>query len=262
MGDRSSYPPGTFSWVDLATTDPADAKRFYGGLFGWGFNDVPTGNGFYSMAQLGGRDAAAIGEQQPDERNQGIPPHWNSYVTVADADATAENAGALGGNVIVPAFDVLDVGRMSVVADPTGAVFSIWQPKTNIGAGVVNEPGALTWNELGTTDVEKAKAFYHELFDWSYEDMGGGAYTVIRVGQRTNGGIRPQTEQEKGVPPNWLPYFAVASCDESAAGAGELGGNVLVPPMDVPVSDGQSRFAVIADPQGAVFALFAGPLDD
>jgi predicted enzyme related to lactoylglutathione lyase len=261
MGERTSYAPGTFSWVDLATTDTGAAKSFYGGLFGWTFEDNPIPDGgTYTMCRLNGTDVAAVAEQRDEERSQGIPPHWNSYVTVDDLEASAAKVSELGGNVILPPFDVLDAGRMAVAADPEGAVFMMWTPKNHIGAGLVNAPGALCWNELGTKDAAKATDFYKSLFRWTPEVLDGGAYTVIRVGDKSNGGIRPQTEMEANVPANWLAYFAVDNCDESAAKAGELGGTALVEPMNVPVSD-ESRIAVIADPQGAAFGLFAGPLD-
>jgi predicted enzyme related to lactoylglutathione lyase len=260
MGERTSYESGTFSWVDLSTTQPESAKSFYEALFAWTPEDMPTGNGTYSMFRKNGKDVAAASDQQEQERSQGIPPHWNNYVTVASVDESASKATELGGNAIVPPFDVLDAGRMAVAADPTGAVFSIWQPKNHIGAGLVNEPGALCWNELATNDTAKAKGFYSSLFGWSTEDFDDGSYTIVRVGDKSNGGIRPQSDQELGIPPNWLPYFAVENCDQSASKASELGANALVPPMDVPVAD-NSRIAVIADPQGAVFGLFSGPLD-
>jgi len=260
MGQRTSYASGTFSWVDLSTSDPEAAKSFYEGLFGWTHEDMPTGNGTYAMMRLNGKDVAAIAGQMDQEREQGIPPHWNNYVTVEDIDSSAAKASELGGTIMMEPFDVMDVGRMAVLADPTGAVFMLWQPKRHFGAGLVNEPGSLSWNELGTKDTAKAKEFYSSLLGWSNEDFDGGAYTIVRVGDKSNGGIRPQTEQEANIPPNWLPYFAVADCDSSAAKAAELGGTALVPPMDVPVAD-DSRIAVIADPQGAVFGLFSGPLD-
>jgi predicted enzyme related to lactoylglutathione lyase len=261
MGERTSHPPGTFSWIDLSTTDAGGAKAFYGGLFGWAFDDQPVGDGIvYTMCLLDGRAVCAISAQQEQERSQGIPPHWNNYVTVDDVDASTEKARELGGNVLAEPFDVLDAGRMSVVADPAGAVFSMWQPRNSIGAESVNVPGALTWNELATKDVEGAKKFYGGLFGWNLEDIEGGGmqYTMIRNGDRANGGIRPQSEMEAGIPPNWLPYFASASVDDTVAKAGELGGSVLMPPMTVPAG----RFAAMADPQGAVFAAFEGDFDD
>jgi predicted enzyme related to lactoylglutathione lyase len=261
MGERTSHSPGLFSWVDLATTDPAGAKSFYGGMFGWEFDDQPVGDGIvYTMCRLDGRAVCAISQQREDERAQGIPPHWNSYVTVDGVDACTAKAAELGGTVLVEPFDVMEAGRMSVVADPTGAVLSLWEPRQSIGAELVNVPGALTWNELGTKDVDTAKDFYAGLFGWRYEVIEGEGlqYTVIRNGDRTNGGIRAQTEQEAGVPPNWLAYFATASCDDTVASAQQSGGNTLVPPMSVPAG----RFTVTSDPQGAVFATFEGEFDD
>jgi hypothetical protein len=262
MGERTSHAPGTFSWVDLSTTDAEGAKAFYGGLFGWAFDDRPVGDGvIYTMCLLDGKAVCAISGQQEQERSQGIPPHWNNYVTVDDVGARTAQAGELGGNVVVEPFDVLDAGRMSVVADPTGAVFSMWEPRSSIGAEIVNVPGALTWNELATKDVERAKEFYGALFGWRLEDLegdGGMRYTMVHNGDRSNGGIRAQSEMEAGIPPNWLPYFATASADATVARAGELGGAVLMPPMTVPAG----RFAALADPQGAVFATFEGDFDD
>jgi uncharacterized protein len=261
MGERTSHPPGAFSWVDLSTSDAEGAKGFYGGLFGWAFDDRPVGDGIvYTMCLLDGKAVCAISEQQDQERAQGIPPHWNNYVTVEDVDARTQKARELGGNVLVEPFDVLDAGRMSVVADPTGAVFSMWEPRNSIGAEIVNVPGALTWNELATTDVDRAKEFYGELFGWRLEEMEGGPmrYVMIRNGDRSNGGIRPLSEMEAGIPPNWLAYFAADTVDDAVAKAGELGGRVLMPPVTVPAG----RFAPIADPQGAVFAVFEGDFDD
>jgi predicted enzyme related to lactoylglutathione lyase len=262
MGERTSHPPGTFSWVDLSTSDPAGAKGFYGELFGWEFDDQPVGDGIvYTMCRLDGGEVCALSEQQDQERSMGIPPHWNNYVTVDDVDARTAQASGLGGTVMAEPFDVLEAGRMSVVADPAAAVFSMWQPRNSIGATVVNVPGALTWNELATRDTEGAKRFYRGLFGWRLQDMdtgGGPAYAIIYNGERSNGGIREQSEAEAGIPPHWLPYFAVETADAAVARAGELGGTVLMQPTTVPAG----RFAAIADPQGAVFAVFEGEFDD
>jgi predicted enzyme related to lactoylglutathione lyase len=262
MGERTRYETGTFSWVDLATTDQEGAKAFYAGLFGWDYDDMPIGDGAtYTMCRLDGKDVAAIAPQRDEERKQGVPSHWNSYFTVHDLDEGAPRASELNGNLMMPPFDVLDAGRMAVVADPTGAIFLMWQPKNHIGAGLVNVPGALTWNELGTTDVAAAKQFYADLFGWTYDDLdmdGQGTYSIIRSGDRSGGGIRAQTPQEESIPPNWLAYFGAVSVEESAATANELGGNVLVPTMRVPAG----AFAVVADPRGAVFGLFEGDFDD
>jgi uncharacterized protein len=260
MGERTSYAPGTFSWVDLSTPGLDAATAFYEGLLGWTHNDFDTGEGgIYRMFQLDGKDVAAGSEQREEERSQGVPPHWNSYVTVESVDATTPRAGELGGSVFVEPFDVLDVGRMSVIADPAGAVLCLWEPRNNIGAGIVNVPGALCWNELSTNDPAKAKAFYANLLGWRLEDQTEPMpYTRIYVRDQMNGGMRPLGEQElgMGVPPNWMPYFATADNDGSARRVKELGGTVMVEPMPM----NGIKIAVAQDPTGAVFALFEGPL--
>ena len=263
MGTRTTHAPGTFSWVDVNTPDQEGAKRFYGEIFGWEYDDREAGPGVvYSMARIGGEDVAAISPPPPGDES---PPHWNNYVTVESADEIASRAAELGGNVVSEAFDVFDAGRMAVLQDPSGAFFMVWQPGENIGAGRVNEAGCLTWNELGTTDVDAATNFYGDLFGWGSEAMdtgGGPAYVIVRVGDRSNGGIREQSPQEReaGVPPNWMPYFVVRdSVDSSVAKVAELGGGTLLPPMDLPNA---GRIAAVHDPQGAAFALWEGPLDD
>jgi predicted enzyme related to lactoylglutathione lyase len=260
MGTRTSHPVGTFCWVDLQTTDTEAAKRFYSELFGWTYNEIPVGEtGTYAMALVDGEDTGAIGGMPPGAQ---FPPHWNSYVAVESADAAASRAREVGGTTPMEPFDVFEAGRMAVIADPTGATLMAWEPRQNIGAHRVNDPGCFTWNELGTNDPATAARFYGDLFGWTFEehDMGPlGTYRTIKNGDRPNGGIRPQSEQEAGVPPNWLVYFTVKDVDATVAKAGERGGRVLAPPMDLPMG---SRIAVLADPQGAAFALFGGEVDE
>ncbi len=263
MGTRTSHDPGTFSWADLQTSDQEAAKGFYGELFGWEFEDMPAGPGTtYSMASVDGSVAAAIAPLQAEDPG---PPRWNNYVTVEDAAATAAKAGEAGGSVMMDAFDVFEAGRMAVIADPTGAVFCVWEPKQRIGAEVVNEIGALTWNELATPDPAAAASFYTEVFGWGNDEMDTGdepSYTVIQVGDRANGGIREQSEEEKAqAPAYWVPYFAVESVDATVARAGELGGSAMMEPIDVPMGGG-GRIAALHDPQGAMFCLWQGEMDD
>lgn len=256
MGIRSEYAPGTFSWVDLATSDTEGAKRFYADLFGWETDDLPAGEGVvYTMCRIGDSNVAAIAELMQDQREMGIPPHWNNYVTVDDVDATTERAGELGATVMAPPFDVMDAGRMSVLQDPTGAFLMLWQAGENIGADLVNEPGSLTWNDLNTPDPDRAQEFYGALFGWSFEKVPGDFdYWVIRNGERTNGGM---LRFEDG-PPFWLPYFAVENVDDSAAKADATGGGKHAGPMTVP----NGRISVLNDPAGAVFAVYEGEFDD
>jgi predicted enzyme related to lactoylglutathione lyase len=257
MGERTQYTPGTFSWTDLSTTDQDAAKAFYSGLFGWEANDMPAGEGVvYSMMQIDGKDVAAIAPQQQEQREAGVPPMWQSYVTVESADAALERAKELGATVHAPAFDVLEAGRMGVVQDPQGAYFIVWEPKRHIGAGLVNVNGGLTWNELATPDLDAAAEFYGGLFGWSTASMEGPIpYLVIRNGESSNGGITHP--QPPGVPPHWLVYFGIEDLDAGLAKVAELGGKALTPAIAI----GMGRIGVVQDPQGAVFALFEGELD-
>jgi predicted enzyme related to lactoylglutathione lyase len=254
VGTRTEHAPGLFSWVDLTNNDAEGAKAFYGGLFGWEFEDseIP-GGGFYSMGKIDGERVAAI-----PPATDGVPPHWNSYVTVESADATAAKAEELGGTIVEPPFDVMEAGRMAVIQDPTGATLCVWEPREAIGAGRVNEPGCLTWNELYSPDPAAAVAFYEGLFGWSSEEMdtgeGNPAYSVLRNGDRMNGGAM-QTQPAQ--PPSWLPYFVVEDRDAACARVEELGGKAWVR-RDV----GMGKIAILSDPQGAPFAVFEGETDD
>jgi uncharacterized protein len=260
MGERTQYTPGTFSWTDLTTTDQAAAKEFYSALFGWEANDVPVGEGVvYSMMSLGGHSVAAISPQPQQQRDAGAPPLWNSYVTVQSADDAAAKAAELGANLHAPAFDVMDAGRMAVIQDPQGAFFMVWEAKNNIGAGLVNAHGALAWNELASPDVDASEKFYGDLFGWTTDRIEGMGmpYAIIKsAAGKSNGGIRPV--MPPGTPPHWLVYFGVDDIDASVATATERGARTLVDTMDI----GMGKIAVLQDPQGAVFALFAGEFDD
>ena len=261
MPKNTSYKHGTFCWADLGTTDAPAAKKFYGGLFGWTFNDSPAGPGMtYSMCMLGGTDAAALYNMGEDMK--GMPPHWAAYISVDDLEGTVAKAKANGGNVFKEPFDVMDHGRMAVIQDPSGGVVCLWHGKGHKGAGVQQENGATTWFELFTTNVDAAGKFYVNTIGWQTEtmDMGpGGMYTLFKrpgEGEKGNAGgmlAMPPDMKSMNVPSHWLVYFQVADCDASTKKAGDLGGKVLVPPMDIP---NIGRFSVIQDPQGAAFALF------
>jgi uncharacterized protein len=249
MGERSEHAPGTFSWADLSTTDTDGAKAFYTALFGWETEDNPIpGDGVYTMCRKGGDDVGALSPAQ-----EGQPSVWNSYVTVASADEGADAARDQGGTVAMEPFDVMDVGRMAVIQDPTGAFFCIWEPRANIGAKRVNEPGALTINQLNTSNPERAEEFYAGVFGWRFDKVSEDpAYWGIYNGDRLNGGMMEQS------PSAWLVYFGSESVDDDAGRIAELGGRVIVEPTPVP----SGRFLVAQDPQGAVFALTSGQFDD
>jgi predicted enzyme related to lactoylglutathione lyase len=258
VGERTGHAPGTFSWTDLTTTDQEAAKTFYGGLFGWVAEDMPVGDdAYYSIQRKDGRDVAAISPQPPPQREAGVPPAWNSYVTVESADAVADRAKELGATIVAPPFDVMEAGRMAAIQDPQGAYFLLWQPNQHFGAALVNAPGALSWNELASPDLDASSVFYAALFDWTVEPFEGSPepYLTIKNGETVNGGIR--TLGSPGPPPHWLVYFAVDDLDASLAKVAELGGATHAGPIDI----GIARIAVVADPQGAMFALYDGRLD-
>jgi predicted enzyme related to lactoylglutathione lyase len=255
MAVVATYAPGTFCWADLGTTDALAAKRFYTGLFGWTYEDRPMAEGAsYTMFRIGPNAVAALYQQEPQQQAQGMPPDWLSYVSVESADQAAERTRALGGTVLMDPFDVFDVGRMTMVQDPAGAVVALWEPRKHIGAGVVGEPNTLCWNELATTDPERATAFYIGLFDWTADrqPMRDFVYTRFRQGDEVKAGMMEITPEWGPVPPHWLIYFAVDDCLGRAAAVTRLGGQLRVPPTDIP---GAGRFAVAQDPQGAVFAI-------
>jgi len=253
MPERTSYASGTPSWVDIQTSDTSAAKGFYGSLFGWSFVDNPIdeANGvYYSIATVRGLDVAAVaplGEQAA----AGVPPHWNSYVSVDDVDATTANVEAAGGHVHAPPFDVMDAGRMSVVQDPTGAIILLWQAKSNIGAKLVNEANTFSWSELITPDIPKAADFYNKLLGWTSvtHGEGAGAYTEFQLGGNSIAGA--MNPPMPGIPPMWGIYFSVDDCDASVEKVKSLGGAVMAGPMDIE----PGRFAAVADPQGAVFSV-------
>ena len=250
MTEVSRHEPGSFCWAELATTDDVSAKKLYTELFGWTFEDSPAGPDMvYTMLKNKGKSVGALyklGAQQ-----KGVPPHWNTYVSVASADASAKKAKDLGGKLLMEPFDVMDVGRMAIVQDPQGAVVSLWEAKKHIGAELMNEPGSLCWAELDTTDTESAKKFYTGLFGWGTKDSE--QYTEWLRGGTSIGGMMKIPKEWGPVPPNWLVYFMVADVDASVKKAGELGAGTIVPPTDIPKT---GRFAVLHDQQSAVFAIF------
>ena len=260
MGKRTEHPPGTLSWTDLATTDAAAAKTFYSELFGWGTEDGDAGGGaVYTTCRLGDLAVCGIFAMTEEMRATGMPPSWTSYVTVADTDAAVARAGELGGAAIRPAFDVLDVGRMAVLADPQGAVFAVWEPRGAIGAERVNDVGCMCMNELATTDIDAAGRFYGGLFGWTTEttDTGPGGPPLVSAlnDGRLNASI---SLVEEGTPPHWRPYFTVDSTASTMQRVSELGGSEVLAPLEI----GDGSIALALDPQGALFGLFAGEIDD
>lgn len=251
--DITNHKPGTFCWADVLTHHQADAKTFYGKLFGWTTRDMPMGPGLaYSIQQVRGKDAAAISPNTQEPPN--TPARWNCYVAVANVEESTARAKKLGANVVMPVMDVMEQGLMSMVADPMGATVALWQAKKHAGFGAVFENSACCWNELMTTDVDKATRFYSELFGWKCEakDMGKTKYWMwTHQGDQVAGMIKIDP-QWGPVPTAWMPYFTVANADKTVDLAKQLKGKALMPMEEVKE---MGRFCAVADPHGAAFGI-------
>jgi predicted enzyme related to lactoylglutathione lyase len=256
MPTIDSYAQGTPCYVELMTPDPGAAKAFYGSLFGWTLTDVPVGEGqdVYVTATLQGDVVAGIAQQMPELA--GHPAFWSVYLAVDDVDATTAAVATAGGEVEAGPFDVMDLGRMSAIKDPTGARVNLWEAKSHPGTQRANEPGAPTWNELVSPDVKTATGFYAELLGVTWEDapMPEGSalesYAMLQVGGRAVAGALPPPME--GLPPHWNVYFNVTDVDQAVTRAESLGGRTTVPAFDLPEV---GRMAMLSDPQGAMFWL-------
>lgn len=253
MPETLNHAPGTFCWVDLATTDAGAARDFYSQLFGWTAVDVPIDQGVpYTMLLKDGKQVCALFPLGPD---MGDHPRWQAYVSVADADAVVDTAVALGGRVLMPPMDMMQAGRLAAIQDPTGAAVCLWQAGDHAGAELQNEPGAQCWLELETNDKALAARFYGGLFGWTAkasQSLMEGKYDIFSCAGREVGGMLKIEEDWGLVLPNWAVYFGVENCDAAVAEAQRLGGQALFPAMEVA---NVGRFAFLRDPQGAVFAV-------
>lgn len=251
----SKHVTGTFCWPELATTDQDAAKAFYMALFDWTYRDDAMGEaGLYTIFMKGGEDVASLYTLMPDMQKQGVPAHWGSYVSCEDIEASAAKVTALGGKVVMGPIDVHDHGRMVVAQDPMGAVFCLWQPLKSIGIHVHGEPNSLGWTQLNAKQPDLAKPFYTQLLGWTFRDDPSpmGTYTTWLKSDGPAGGMMPMPA-EAPAPSHWLAYWAVADVPSAHAKATGLGAKTFVPPTDF----GGGIMAVMADPQGAAFALVA-----
>ncbi|MGD1860840.1 MAG: VOC family protein [Leptolyngbyaceae cyanobacterium] len=256
MTEFTSYAPSTFCWVDLATTDAEAAKAFYTKLFNWTATDVPAGEaGTYTMLEKSGKNVCALYQMPPEMKPEETPPYWLSYVSVNDIADSTHKAQALGGQILQPPCEVMDSGHMSLIQDPTGAIFALWQPQQHHGADLANEPGAFCWNELQTKDLTKATNFYTQLLGWKTQltkNAQGGDYIEFQMDDKSSAGMLEIQSDWGDVPPNWVVYFAVENCDATVEKAQALGGQIEMPPMDIA---NVGRFAILQDPQGAYFTV-------
>lgn len=240
--------PGGPCWIELSTSDVPAAKSFYGTLFGWRCETDPREEaGGYTMAHLGDARVAALSPvYQP-----GQPPAWTVSFATGDADSSARKVTAAGGSLLVGPMDIFDQGRFAVVADPSGAVFSLWQGRAFAGADLFNEPGALGWTELVTREAGPALTFYPAVLGWTVS--ASDTYPQWGIDGADFGGVLTMDEKfPPEVPPHWVPYFVVADVDAAAQKAKGAGGDLLMPPTSIPQGP---RIAVVRDPQGAVFGV-------
>jgi len=268
MAEVTRHCPGMFCWVELNTVDMLAANRFYGEMFGWRRSFMPLEDGsFYTLLQLNGKDVGAFHEVYEETRETEATTGWRLYIATDDVDKSVQKALSLGGALLSPPVEVSDVGRVAVMQDPTGAIFALWQARNHIGAEVINQSGALSWQELVTTDFETAKNFYANLFGWQTQTRVAGArnYTTFKPkrGLQETGGIQPlqgslqETLSDNGS--QWLASFAVENFDQSLHKAQRLGATLKTAPADVP---NVGRYAVLEDPQGALFSLVSAPQEN
>ena len=253
MTEIQTHAQGTFCWFELVANDARIARSFYTELLGWEVYEIPMGpDSAYTIFRVAGRAVAAMYPRDPEDMKRG-PTHWRSYVAVTTADEKAASARDLGGKILNEPFDVMEVGRMAMIQDPTGASFALWQGKSNPGVGRIGEPGAHCWNELLTRDVDRAAKFYAGLFGWGVrvQEFGGTPYTTLTLGDQPIAGAMAMPESAEAAP-GWLVYWGVSDCDDRVRAARAEGAEVHVEPTDVP---GVGRFAVLSDPLGAAFAL-------
>jgi predicted enzyme related to lactoylglutathione lyase len=253
------HAPGSFCWFELATTDQKAAATFYQSLFGWGANDTPMGpDEIYTIFTVDGRDCAAGYTLRKEQRSMGVPPNWLVYIAVPNVDLFASKVATAGGTVLMAPFDVADAGRMSVVQDPTGAVFALWQAKKSQGTRVAGVDFTVCWADLNTPDPARAAKFYTDVFGWkivagkNMAPAGPNDYAHIVNGSDSIGGIPPASQRDPHAPPGWMVYFEVPDCAASVAKARSLGAKVCVDTMSIQET---GAMAVLADPQGALFAL-------
>lgn len=242
-------PPGRACWIDLGSPDPAAAASFYSGLFGWKVIDLGPEAGDYRMCEIDGRAVAGLGPQQ----NTDAPPYWATYFGVESVEQTLSKVENAGGAVFMPAMDVMEHGRMALAADPTGAVFSVWQPLEHKGVGVHSVLGTLCWSELLTRDTARAAQFYKDVFGWEAEYMAEMNYTIFKLaGEQVGGMMAIGADMPADMPANWAVYFYTEDIAGTVAGATTLGATVIMPPTPI---EGVGQFALVADPHGAVFNL-------
>ena len=257
MAEVTSYKPSSFSWTDYAANDTAAAIKFYSGLFGWEAETMKAESGDYTLMKLKGKSVAGLMEITPDMKAMNVPPCWTSYINVENADAAVAKAKENGGKAIFEAMDAMDAGRWGLVQDTDGAVFGVWEPKSHFGSAFKEEHGAICWFEHASINSEASVTFYQNVFGWTSkkENMGNMDYTTFMNDGEGIGGLYEITPEMKGVPPHWLPYFAINNIDIAIEYITSQGGKILMPKMHI---ENIGFFSVLQDPQGGAFGLVQG----
>ncbi|HEY0165495.1 MAG TPA: VOC family protein [Jatrophihabitans sp.] len=244
---------GTPCWVDLSVEDIGAARLFYQSLLGWDIQDSPPEYGGYLNCVKNGRLTAGIGPKMMPEE----PAGWLTHFATSDVEASAERVSAHGGQVMMGPLDVMELGRMAICADPSGARFGLWQAGSHAGLGVVNEPGAVIWTEQMSRTFEPDLAFYSGVFGWEFHEMEaeGFRYASFVSQDRDIGAVGEYGAEDLELPAQWWVYLAVDDTDAAVDQVVKLGGGVLRPPADSPYG----RLATVTDNQGASFRLLAAP---
>ncbi|HMJ55060.1 MAG TPA: VOC family protein [Polyangiaceae bacterium] len=245
--------PGNFCWTEVFLEDPARGKGFYGELFGWASKEMPGSEGTYDILHIGGKLVAGASKMPPELKKAGAPPHWLSHVYVTDANAATKKAEGLGAQILrAPAR--VGSGTVAIIQDPTGGRLAVWSTKESLGTFLWGEINSLCWTELTTSHPDAAIKFYVGLFGWKTEawPMGDFTYTVLKNGDVPVAGLMPQPKEMADAPTSWTAYFAVSDCDATTKRSEKLGGTICMPPHDIP---NVGRFSILADPEGATFAV-------
>lgn len=252
MPTVSSVTQGTPIWVDLQSTDAAEAAAFYRALFGWDLSEPTEQTGGYWLASVGGVPVCAIGSLPQALAENGAMPTWTTYLSVDDADAAAAAIPEAGGRVLLPPGEPRSGVRLLIATDATRAIVGLWQNSGAHTPWLRNEPGAVDWFELMSDDVDAAVDFYQAVLGASVSHMKLGAsdYPMLNSAGGEFAGVT--TPDVAGLPSHWRVYFAVTDLTESVELVKKLGGRVLSKPAS---AEGVGSWAAVADPHGAVFSL-------
>lgn len=248
-----------FVWYELMSTDVPGSLAYYERVVGLKSKPAGFGPVEYTLLLAGDVGIGGVFGLTEAMCQDGARPLWVGYIGVDDVDAASARVKDAGGKIHMGPMDLPEVGRFSMAADPFGAPFVLFKPKSTEPQPALAPftPGSVGWRELHAGDGEKAWSFYSELFGWTKTedmDMGPmGVYRLFATGAEPVGGM--MTRMPESPAPMWLYYFNVESAAAGAQRAVEAGGTLLNGPMEVP---GPMYVVQCLDPIGAPFAMVAG----